>query len=61
VEEFNYVPRILYALGFTAVNLLYALCALLYALRKWRRIRWKNICRLWLEESTPEELKGEGG
>ena len=29
--------------------------------RKWRRIGWKNICRLWLEESTPEKLKGEGG
>jgi hypothetical protein len=29
--------------------------------KKWRRIGWKNICRLWLEESTPEQLKGEGG
>ena len=29
--------------------------------KKWRRIGWKNICRLWLEESTPEKLKGEGG
>jgi len=28
--------------------------------KKWRRIGWKNICRLWLEESTPEKLKGEG-
>jgi len=27
--------------------------------RAWRRIGWKNICRLWLEESTPEKLKGE--
>jgi hypothetical protein len=26
----------------------------------WRRIGWKNICKLWLEESTPEKLKGEG-
>jgi len=29
--------------------------------KKWRRIGWKNICRLWLEESTPEKLKGERG
>jgi hypothetical protein len=28
--------------------------------KKWRRIGWKNICRLWLEENTPEKLKGEG-
>jgi len=39
----------------------YALCALLYALGRWRRIGWKNICKLWLEERTPEQLKGEGG
>jgi len=25
---------------------------------RWRRIGWKNICKLWLEERTPEELKG---
>ncbi len=30
------------------------------AFKKWRRIGWKNICKLWLEERTPEELKGEG-
>ncbi len=29
--------------------------------KKWRKIGWKNICRLWLEESTPERLKGERG
>jgi hypothetical protein len=29
--------------------------------KKYRRIGWKNICKLWLEESTPEKLKGEGG
>ena len=29
--------------------------------KKWRHIGWKNICRLWLEESTPEKLKGERG
>ena len=28
--------------------------------KKWRRIGWKNICKLWLEEPTPEQLKGEG-
>lgn len=29
--------------------------------KKWRRIGWKNICKLWLQERTPEQLKGEGG
>jgi hypothetical protein len=29
--------------------------------KKWRGIGWKNICKLWLEESTPEKLQGEGG
>jgi len=29
--------------------------------KKWRRIGWKNICKLWLGELTPEQLKGEGG
>jgi hypothetical protein len=28
--------------------------------KKYRRIGWKNICKLWLEESTPEKLKGDG-
>jgi len=28
--------------------------------KKWRNIGWKNICKLWLEESSPEQLKGEG-
>jgi hypothetical protein len=28
--------------------------------RKWRRIGWKNICKLWLQERSPEQLKGEG-
>jgi hypothetical protein len=28
--------------------------------RKWRRIGWKNICKLWLEERTPQQLKGGG-
>jgi hypothetical protein len=27
--------------------------------KTYRRIGWKNICKLWLEESTPERLKGE--
>jgi hypothetical protein len=31
------------------------------AFKKWRRIGWKNVCKLWLEERTPEQLKGEGG
>ena len=29
------------------------------AFKKWRNIGWKNICKLWLQESTPEKLKGE--
>jgi hypothetical protein len=47
--------------GVSIYAMLYALCALLYALRKWRRIGWKNVCKLWLQERTPEQLKGEGG
>jgi len=27
--------------------------------KKYRRIGWKNICKLWLQERTPEQLKGE--
>jgi hypothetical protein len=29
--------------------------------KKYRHIGWKNICKLWLEERTPEQLRGEGG
>ena len=29
------------------------------AFKKWRRIDWKNVCKLWLQERTPEQLKGE--
>jgi hypothetical protein len=29
--------------------------------KRWRRIGWRNVCKLWLEESTPEQLKGEEG
>ena len=29
--------------------------------KKWRRIGWKNVCKLWLGERTPEQLKGESG
>jgi len=39
----------------------YALCAMRFAVWRWRRIGWKNICKLWLEVSTPEKLKGESG
>jgi hypothetical protein len=28
--------------------------------KKWRRTGWRNVCKLWLEERTPEQLKGEG-
>ena len=30
------------------------------AFKRWRRIGWKNVCKLWLEERSPEQLKGEG-
>ncbi len=30
------------------------------AFKKWRRIGWKNFCKLWLGERTPEQLKREG-
>ncbi len=30
------------------------------AFKKWRKIGWKNVCKLWLHERTPEQLKGEG-
>ena len=29
------------------------------AFKKWRKIGWKNVCKLWLQERTPEQLKGE--
>ena len=28
--------------------------------KKWRRISWKNVCKLWLQKRTPEQLKREG-
>ncbi len=28
-------------------------------LRKYRKVGFKNICKLLLEEATPEKLKGE--
>ena len=31
------------------------------AFKKGRKIGWKNVCKLWLEEGTPEQLKGEEG
>ena len=31
------------------------------AFKKWRKIGWKSVCKLWLGERTPEQLKGEGG
>ncbi|HVO39578.1 MAG TPA: hypothetical protein VMV03_11180 [Spirochaetia bacterium] len=30
-------------------------------LRTWRKVGYKNICKLLLGESTPEKLKGEAG
>ena len=31
------------------------------AFKRWRKIGWKNVCKLWLQERTPEQLKEEGG
>ncbi len=31
------------------------------AFKRWRRVGWKNVVKLWLQERTPEQLKGEGG
>jgi hypothetical protein len=31
------------------------------AFKRWRKIGWKNVCKLWIEERTPEQLKGRGG
>ncbi|MCJ7612240.1 MAG: hypothetical protein MUP19_08255 [Candidatus Aminicenantes bacterium] len=31
------------------------------AFKKWRRIGWRNVVKLWLGERTPEQLKGGGG
>jgi hypothetical protein len=28
------------------------------AFKRWRKICWKNLCKLWLQERTPEQLKG---
>ena len=25
--------------------------------KMWRKIGWKNVCKLWLQERTPEQLK----
>lgn len=35
-----------------------ALCVIF---KKYRKIGYKNICKLLLSEATPEKLKGEGG
>jgi hypothetical protein len=29
------------------------------AFKRWRRIGWRNVVKLWLQERTPEQLKGE--
>ncbi len=29
------------------------------AFKRWRRVGWKNVVKLWLGERTPEQLKGE--
>jgi hypothetical protein len=28
--------------------------------KRWRKTGWKNVCMLWPEERTPEQLEGEG-
>jgi len=27
--------------------------------KRWRKVGWKNVVKLWLGERTPEQLKGE--
>jgi hypothetical protein len=46
--------------GLSIYAMPYALCSMPHAFGR-RRIGWKNICKLWLEERTPEQLKGKGG
>ena len=29
--------------------------------KKWRRIGWKNVCKLCLQERSPDQLKAESG
>ena len=64
VYEEDYMPAIasLEDLKASQQDLLQAkdLDELKAAFRKWRRIGWKNVCKLWLQERTPEQLKGEG-
>jgi hypothetical protein len=31
------------------------------AFKRWRKVGWKNVVKLWLGERTPEQLKGGGG
>jgi len=47
--------------GVSIYAMLSALCTLCGMLSRWRRIGWKNVCKLWLQERTPEQLKNEGG
>jgi len=28
------------------------------AFKRWRKVGWKNVVKLWLGERTPEQLKG---
>jgi hypothetical protein len=30
------------------------------AFKRWRKVGWKNVVKLWLQERTPEQLKGGG-
>ncbi len=30
------------------------------AFKRWRRVGWKNVVKLWLGERTPEQLKSGG-
>jgi len=63
---FWFLPLTPYDLPFTPYD---GRCAMLYGFLRTRdtghghvfnRIGWKNICKLWLEERNPEQLKGEG-
>jgi hypothetical protein len=59
LRYFKRLPRKIFVQRFWVFPL--ATCTLrLTGNERWRRIGWKNVCKLWLQERTPEQLKGEG-
>jgi hypothetical protein len=59
LRYFKRLPRKIFSQRFWVFPL--ATCTLrLTGNERWRKIGWKNVCKLWLQERTPEQLKGEG-